>query len=74
MCNTEWVCLKLFLSSKLQDIKMEKNERKETLPRRGDGRIEEGKEKERTKKKFLNVGKKGARVHAVPLTYYIVRS
>lgn len=53
---------------------MEKNERKETLPRRGDGRIEEGKEKERTKKKFLNVGKKGARVHAVPLTYYIVRS
>lgn len=40
--------------------------------KKGDGRIEGGKEKERMKKKYLNVGKKGGRVH-VPLTDYIVR-
>lgn len=44
------------------------------MPRKGDGRIEESKEKETTKKNILNVGKKGARAHAVPLTGYIVRS
>ena len=51
---------------------MEKNEKKETV--HGLENIEDGEEKERRDEKYLNVGKKEARVHAIPLTKHILRS